>query len=189
MRQFIVAGAVVLLIFISVIWFFARSGDKPKQQVGVNRETNITNYADTNTVVRFTQEGKINAREEHRVLQITIGQTERTAVIYDGYQGNVLKSQTLLNDRDAYKAFLAGLQNSGFTKPKVATRNVVPLGACPNGKRYHYDIINGSDTKQSLWSTSCNSARGTFGGNVSNVQTLFQNQIPDYSTFIQGVSF
>lgn len=189
MRQFLMVGVVIFLIFISVIWLFARRGDRPNQYVGVNRETNIVNYANTGTVVRFTQEGIINAREKHRVLQITVGQTERTAIIFDGYQGNILKSQTLLNDQDAYRSFLAGLQNSGFTKPQLASRNVNPLGACPNGKRFHYDIINGSDVKQSLWSTSCSSIRGTYGGNVSTVQTLFQNQVPDYNIFVQNIQF
>lgn len=171
-----------------LIILFARRGDRPQQDLGVNRETNLVDYANTGTTMRFTQAGQINARENHRVLQITVGQNERTAVIFDGYQGNVLKSQTFLNDSDAYRAFLAALQNNGYTKPRIASRNVNPLGACPTGKRYNYDILNGTDVKQSLWSTSC-SIRGTFAGNANTVRTLFENQLPDYSDFVRGVQF
>ncbi len=188
MRRFIVTGVVIFLVFVSLIWFFARRGDRPEQAAGINRETNLVDYANTGTTVRFTQSGQINARENHRVLQITVGQKERTAVIFDGYQGNVLKSQTFLNDADAYRSFLAALQNSEYTKPRIASRNVNPLGACPTGKRYNYDILNGSDVKQSLWSTSC-SIKGTFAGNANTVRTLFQNQLPDYNNFVQNVSF
>lgn len=189
MRRFIVAGVIIFILFICMIWFFASRGDRPEQAVGVNRQTNMVDFANTGTTVRFTQNGQINAREDHRVLQITVGQNERTAVIFDGYQGNVLKSQTLLNDQDAYRAFLAALQNSGYTRSQIASRNVEPLGACPIGIRYNYDIVNGTDTKQSLWSTSCSKTRGTFAGSASQVRTLFQKQIPEYSKFIKDVDF
>ena len=189
MRRFIIAGVVIFIIFISLILLFARRGDRPQQDVGVNRETSLVDYANTSSTVRFTQNGQINAREDHRVLQIIVGQNERTVVVFDGYQGNVLKSQTLLNDPDAYRAFLAALQNSGYTRPQIANRNVVPLGACPTGIRYNYDILNGADVKQSLWSTSCSKTRGTFAGNASQVRTLFQRQIPGYEDFIQNVDF
>lgn len=189
MRRFIVIGVGIFLIAMLMIILFARRGDRPEQAVGVNRETSIVDYANTSTTVRFTQAGQINAREDHRVLQITVGQNERTVVIYDGYQGNILKSQSLLNDPDAYRAFLAALQNSGYTKPSIASRNVNPLGACPTGKRYNYDILSGTDVKQSLWSTSCSNIRGTFAGNPSAVRTLFQNQIPGYNNFVQNVQF
>jgi len=164
-------------------------GDRPQQDVGVNRETRLVDYAATNTTVRYTLGGRINARENHRVLQITIGQTERIATIYEGYQGKVVKQDTYLNDVDAYRSFLAALQNSGYTTPRIASRDVNPLGACPTGKRYNYDILDGSDVKQSLWSTSCGNTKGTFAGNASNVQNLFEAQVPDYDAFVKGVTF
>lgn len=189
MRRFIAIGIGIFLVIMFLIILFARRGDRPQQDPGINRETNLVDYANTGTVMQFTQNGQINAREDHRVVQITVGQNERTIILFDGYQGNVLKSQTFLNDTDAYRAFLAALQNSGYTKSRIASRNVNPLGACASGQRYSYDIISGTDTVQSLWSTSCGSIRGTFAGQPSNVRALFQNQLPDYNAFIQGVSF
>jgi hypothetical protein len=84
---------------------------------------------------------------------------------------------------------LAALQNNGYTKPRIATRDVNPIGACPAGKRYNYDIIDGGDVKQSLWSTSCGNIKGTFAGNANNVQNLFEAQVPNYDAFVKGITF
>lgn len=188
MRRFILAGLGIFLIIVLFIWFLASRGNRPQQDLGVQRSA-LTDYALTATEVRYTLEGEINARENHRSVQIIVGQSTRTITVFEGYQGKVLKSETYLNDSDAYRAFLAGLENSGYTKSRVATRNVDPLAACPTGKRYRYDIINGSDVKQSLWSASCNGTRGTFNGNTSNVQNLFEAQVPDYDAFVDNIRF
>lgn len=188
MRRFIFIGLGIFIVLVLLILFLTGRGDRPQQDVGINRTTQLTDYATTGVDMRYTMAGEINARENHRVLQITVGQTERTFTIFDGYQGNVLKSQTLLNDVDAYRAFLAALENSGYTKSRIASRNVNPLAACPTGKRYNYDIIDGADVKQSLWSASCN-IKGTFAGNASTVQNLFEAQMPDYDAFVRGVNF
>lgn len=188
MRRLVVVSVGIFLVIMFLIILFVRRGDRPQQDLGINRDTNITKYADTSTTVRFTQAGQINAREDHRVLQITVGQNERTIVLFEGYQGKVLKSQTYLNDQDAYRAFLAALHNSNYTKPRIASRNIDPLGACPAGRRFSYDILDGSEIKQSLWSSSC-STKGTFAGNANMVRTLFQNQLPNYNEFIKSVDF
>ncbi len=189
MRRFIATGVIIFLLLVGLIVLFAGRGAKPVQQQGVARPSTLVSYADTSTEVRYTMEGQINARENHRVVQITVGQNYRTYTLFDGYQGSIIKTENLGNDQDAYRAFLAALQNSGFTKTGVASRNTNPLGACPTGQRSHYDIIQGSDTLQSLWSTSCGSVHGTFAGSAGTVQKLFQAQIPNYTTLVQGVQF
>jgi hypothetical protein len=189
MRRFIAIGVGIFLVFMLLIVLIANRGDRPEQAAGINRETELVNYAATDATVRYTLGGRINARENHRVLQITVGQNERTATIFDGYQGKVLKQDTYLNDVDAFRAFLAALQNNGYTKPRIASRDVNPIGACASGKRYNYDILNSGEVKQSLWSTSCGNTKGTFAGNASNVQNLFEAQVPDYDAFIKGVTF
>ena len=189
MRRFVVIGVAIFLIMITLLVVVTRGGDRPAQDSSVARPAALADYADTSTEVRFTLEGSIVARENRRAIQITVGRDYRTVELFDGYQGNVMKSETLSNDQDAYRAFLSALHNSGYTKTRVATRGVEPLGACPNGSRYHYDILGGSETIQTLWSTSCNGIKGTFAGNASTVRTLFQAQVPDYQAFVQGVQF
>jgi len=189
MRRFIVIGVAIFLILITLLLVVTRRGDRPDQKASVAVPTALVDYANTTTEVRYTKEGNINAREDHRVVQISVGRDYRTIQLFDGYQGNVIKSDTLSNDQDAYRAFLSALHNSGYTKTRVATRGVEPLGACPNGLRSHYDILQGAETFQSLWSTTCSNAKGTFAGNTSAVQTLFEAQIPAYSSYVQGQKF
>lgn len=189
MRRFIAIGIGIFLVLLLLIVLIVNRGTKPEQDASVRREDSLVDYASTDTEVRFTKSGKINARENHRVFQVTVGRSKRTVTIFEGYEGRVLKRETYLNDEDAYRAFLAALHNSGYTQAQDAVRNVEPLGVCPTGQRYGYDIIDGSDTRQSLWSTSCGNTKGTFAGRGSTVRRLFEAQVPDYNAFVRGVQF
>lgn len=189
MRRFIAIGVGIFLVFLLLIVLIVNRGTKPEQDSSVRREDSLVDYANTDTDVRFTKIGRINARENHRVFQVTVGRSQRTITVFEGYEGRVLKRETYLNDEDAYRTFLAALQNSGYTRAQEGARNVDPLGACPAGQRYRYDIIDGSETKQSLWSTSCGNLKGTFAGRASTVRNLFEDQVPNYNAFIKGVQF
>ena len=186
MRRILAVGIVLFLLIISTIVIVGGRGSKSSKSSNTKKPASLVDYANTSTTVRFTQAGRINARENHRVLVITVGQTERTATIYEGYQGKVVKSETYLNDPDAYRSFLAALQNSGYTRARKANTAVIPMGACANGRRFNYDILSYDEVKQSLWSTTCDN-RGTFGGKPSTTRTLFQQQVPDYNGFIKGM--
>lgn len=188
MRRFIILGVVIFAISVLLIVLFSGRGGQPSAPSTDEKITKLVDYAKTPTEVRFTQEGRINARESHRVLQISVGQNERTITVYEGFSGNILKTQTFLNDPDAYRSFLAGLEDSGYTSKRVVSDNIDPLGVCPDGNRYRYDIVSGNDNKQSLWSTSC-SVKGTFAGRATLVRTLFRNQIPGFDAFVKGVQF
>lgn len=189
MRRSLIVGAVIVLFIIMIIFVIARGGESPQQRPEVARQTSLVDYADSTTEMRFTVEGRINARENHRVIQIHVGKDYRNITIYEGYQGAVLQQQTYLNDRDAYKSFLAALHNEGYTKTREATRGIDPQGACPLGRRFRYDIVDGSDTKQSLWSTTCGSAKGTFAGRAVPIRQLFEDQIPNYRDITKDLQF
>ena len=51
-------------------------------------------------------------------------------------------------------------------------------GECALGRRYIFKIINGANTPQRFWSTSCG-GEGTFKGNAQDVLQLFDQQIPE----------
>lgn len=189
MRRIITVGVILFVLLLSIILVAGRKGSKSGNgsKSGADKApASLVDYANTSTTVRFTQAGRINARENHRVLVITVGQTERTATIFEGYQGKVVKSETYLNDPDAYRSFLAALQNNGYTRSRKVNSATNPLGACSSGRRFNYDILRYDETKQSLWSTSCDN-RGTFGGKANTVRTLFEQQLPDYNGFVKGM--
>lgn len=189
MRRSLIAGGIVLVLIFTVIWAIARSGnDSPQQEASVAKPAALVDYSDTSTEVRYTVSGQINAREDHRTIQITVGKDSRTITLFEGYQGAVLKQSSFLNDQDAYQAFLSALHNEGFTKARESKKGVEPLGACPLGKRYWFDIIDGQETKQSLWTTSCSGGAGTFAGKRGTMSSLFELQIPGYDEFTEGIS-
>lgn len=174
-----------VLIVGTLVWAINRRGDSPQQEREV-RTTQLTDYANTSTEVRYILRSEINAKEDHRVLQITVGRNYRTATIFEGYNGVVLQSLQLDNTQEAYLQFLAALENNDFTNARIAEPGVNPEGACPDGRRADFEIFQGSEVKQSLWTTSCNGVGGTFSGNTHDIRTLFERQIPNYNEFVQN---
>jgi len=140
MRRGLFIGLIVFAFIVGIIWAIGnRGGDDPVQE-GAVEETALIDYANTTNNVRYIMRGKINAREEHRVLTITVGRDSRVATITEGYSGKVIKSQRLGNDSNAYEEFLAALENEGFTQARQAESSIVPEGACPKGRRFDFEI-------------------------------------------------
>lgn len=188
MRRFIVIGVILVLFIFGVVWAINSRNNAPDQTREAEK-TALTDYADTTTTVKYEMRGRINALENHRLLQITVGRDSRTATVFEGYTGQVLKAVRFTNNTVAYNTFLAALENEGFTRSRVAERNVVADGACPRGRRYNFIIQKGAEKLQELWTTSCGNIDGTFAGRQSRVSDLFEAQVPEYNDFIQGVQF
>ncbi len=182
LRRFILVIAGVFVIVVLAVLIFGRGG-APKVNPTVAK--NLPDYADTAVQVQFTDQGVINGDDAHREIVITVGQNSRTLTINQGYEGKVLKTQTIYNNTAAYKAFLSALNVSGFTKVKKS-RISSEEGLCPLGQRYIFQVMNSDQNDLRTWSTSCNGP-ATFGGNFSTVQTLFQLQFANYDDFTSDV--
>ena len=177
-----VFGFLVVVGLIIFVFYLILHGGGSNQSPKTN---SFLDYATTDTVMRFTQEGVLDYDQNHRSIQITVGQDQNSIAILQGYQGQVISSNTYPNNEEAYSAFLHALSISGFTISQKSALSDV--GACSGGNKYYFQIIDGSgDTIQNLWNSSCN--EGSFGGNVGKIQSLFQDQIPDYSKQTTGVN-
>jgi hypothetical protein len=181
MRYFIGLILVVILIFLSFHFVF-----KSHPKAPVIKPVDLTSYASTDTVVQYSTEGVINADTLHRTEVITIGKTQSTISIIQGYNGFVLKSNSIPNNQNSYNAFLHALALEGYANSKKSAITDT-TSICPTGQRSYYKIISGSGTElQNLWSASC--VTGTFGGDTAKVQGLFQVQIPNYSLDTNNVN-
>ncbi len=173
---FLASIGLIVVVFILVLHGF--SGGK------TTTGPQLSSYANTDTLVQFTLDGPINAEQQHVGYRITVSATEADIAIFSGYQSNITQSKTYVSNSAAYTSFLNALQLAGFTKgdssPKAQTNE---SGYCPQGSRYTYSIINPdtSQTKQRFWSTTCG-GQGTFKGNVALVHSLFEDQIPDFTS-------
>lgn len=178
--RYIVTIIVIFFIVVLGVLIFGRG---PKKAPQVPKA--LADYATTSVEVRLTTSGIINGDDAHREVVITVGRTERVAQVVQGYQGNVIKTQTFENNDTAYAAFLSALDIAGFSKQKPS-KFKTEAGQCALGQRYVYEIINNGDDNLRTWSTSCGGS-ATFAGNPALVRQLFQNQITDYTQFTSGV--
>ena len=182
MRYFLAAIVVIffiIIVFVLVLQGFTGTGQPvPK--------SNLTQYAYTDTVMQYTVDGPVTANQTHMGIRVTIGQYASTIQVYEGYQNDVLRSQTFNNNQSSYYVFLRALElldyTSGIKSPALAD----PRGYCPTGNRFTYQIIN-EDTStniQNYWSSTC--GQGNFTGETGQINSLFVAQIPDYAQFTEG---
>lgn len=182
MKYFLgILGIILVLIFVVVLAVRGGGGDTSSTET----PKQLTEYAaEANTESVLTNAGAINAEENHRVIQITVTDTARTLEVLDGYNGKASLSKTFSNTTSAFEAFLGGLQQVGFTKTRKTAAEFTSV--CPIGTRNSYKLVSGDQTVVDGWSASCQ--KGSYGGNVSQTERLFQAQIPDYQNLVTDVS-
>lgn len=173
---FLAAVGLIIVVFILIVR--GLGGGRPDVQ------TELVDYAKTQTVMKMTVSGKVNADQEHSSVNVVIGRSSNKIELIEGYEGRVVQTKTYESNENAYATFLRALDLQGYTKGNDDPDREDSRGVCPTGKVYTFEIITGSDTVQRFWTTSCGG--GTFKGNTAVVRTLFRAQIPDYSTVIRG---
>lgn len=184
MKYFFGFGAVILLTILTfvLIWRgFGGGGESVPQAVP------LSDYTFTTTAMRFTTEGLVNADKEHRAIRITVSRSESRVEVLGGYQRSVLKAKSFASNQEAYATFLRALDKLGYTDGVEDPELADDRGFCPQGQRYIYEIVNGTDVMQRYWASSCRKEKRTFLGKVSDVNWLFQNQISGYREFIRSV--
>jgi hypothetical protein len=147
----------------------------------------LTDYANTNTIVRMTVDGPIIADQQHQAYRITVGRSETRIETLQGYQYDTIASKTYENNQEGYTNFLRALDLAGYSRgnEEADSQAEDERGVCAFGNRFIFEIINGTSQIQRYWSTSCG-GQGTFRGNAENVKRLFDKQVPsaDYATMV-----
>jgi hypothetical protein len=174
---FLAAIGLIVIVFILILRGFS-GNDSPQKQI------NLLDYTTSDTVMRLTVDGPVNADKLHQSYRITVGREEAAIEMMEGYDGKVVKSETLENTEEAYAHFLRSLQLMGYTKGNTDPNKADERGNCADGSRYVYEIISHNQHVQRFWSTSC--GEGTFGGNPSQTRNLFARQIPDFTQFVKS---
>jgi hypothetical protein len=183
----LIFGLVGFIIFIVIlVALFGGGGKKPAP---LNQLKPLADYAETDATTSFTVDGIVNGDEMHRSIRITISSNQREVDVLQGYNPQVILSKTFVNNQEAYTVFLKSIGNSGFlAKNKKSRAPADPAGQCPLGFRYIFNLNQDGDDLSNLWTSSCGTAVGNWGGGLTTVQTLFQDQIPDYETLTGQVN-
>jgi hypothetical protein len=175
--------AIFVILFIIIRLLTGGSRD------AVPAPTPLSDYATTDTIVRYTVDNPVQAGQTHNDIIVSIGKNNANMTITRGYEGEVVSSKDYPMSTTSYKAFLMSLDRTGlYTKGVKDDALRDETGICATGERFIYEIVGSNEEKiQHLWSTSCGSK--TFQGNIDAVQSLFQSQIPDYDALTQDINF
>lgn len=172
----------IILLILAILGNLIFGGKDPDTTTTeVATQSSFVESASTNSSVTFVMAGIINGTEMHRSIRITVTKGSRTLDIIEGYSGTVLSTQTYANNQEAYREFLSSLYTSGFTKENPENTNPDISGRCPLGNRFIYTSSEITNVPDELWTTSCKTVIGTFGGDANSVNQLFRLQIPNYS--------
>ncbi|HEY5268319.1 MAG TPA: hypothetical protein VII94_04255 [Candidatus Saccharimonadales bacterium] len=181
------------IIFITVSFTIILS--KNSQQVAKESLTTAASllpYENNTSSVSFTTFGNLVSGSQQTALRIKISSSNVNISILNGSQESIVKTENFSSNQTTYNHFLANLNSNDFLVSQ--TSSLAELSACPKGETYQLNLSNNSTTVSNLWDDNCNTGSdGTFKGNgnqnVFAIETLFENQITNYSDFISGYSF
>lgn len=175
---FLVSVGLLIGVFLLILSGFKSDGPKTKI-------TPLVEYASKSREMQYTMQGPVTADTVHQAIRITVGRDLTTINVIKGYNDEIINTQTYSNNQAAYAEFLRALDLAGYTKGTPNPKLKDDRGYCATGQRYTMSILDGSDTIQRLWSTSCGA--GNFKGSNTQVKSLFQKQIPDYLVVSRNV--
>ncbi len=178
----LVGLGLVVLVLILLIRGFKGGTNSTLNQI------NVGNYASSNSDAVLLIDGPTRLDQEHFQVRITVSGTLNQIEVVQGYQNNVIRSQTYATNTAAYAAFLQSLQLVNFSHGIQS--DVDYRGYCPTGNRYVYSFSNNQSELFRYWSTSCGGNQGTFRGDARVVRQLFERQIAqdDLSTLTRGTN-
>jgi hypothetical protein len=179
---FLVCIAVIIGVFILVIRGIT-GNSAPKNL------SPVSDYANTDTVVRMTVDGPIGSDILHRAYRITVGRSQTTIESLQGYDYTLIDSKVYSNSQSGYENFLRALDLAGFRGDTSKSQNNDERGVCATGDRFIFEVMNGSSSTKRYWSTSCRGKGGNYKGNISQSRNLFNAQVPtaDLSEMVNGL--
>ncbi|HVS79178.1 MAG TPA: hypothetical protein VHD84_02735 [Candidatus Saccharimonadales bacterium] len=174
------------VLFIIILVVLLTGGKKPA--IG-NTVQPLPDYAGTDATVSFTVDGLVNADELHRQIRITVSNSQMEMDVLQGYNPRVIKSKSFVNNQEAYTVFLKSINNYGFLSKLKGTKEPdSEEGQCPLGFRYILDLNQDGVDLSRTWASTCGSKVGTSGALIDTIQTLFQDQIPNYQQLTENVN-
>lgn len=133
--------------------------------------------------VKLTVRGPIVADEEFTSYTITASPSTRTMSVYNGYVDTVRDQKSYENNGQAYTQFVYALDKADMTKGKAVSGDAEQdlRGICATGYVYQYaTTLNGQNVTE-LWTSTCGGSKGTLDASTSQLNNLFQKQIPEYN--------
>jgi hypothetical protein len=175
--------AITALVSLARVVFFSGSSTSSTAAVDVSRDALLNTSAGRS--VTMTVRGPIVADEKFRSYKIDISANDRTIKTYTGYLDTVVDQTSLGNSVASYDQFVHALDKANLTKGKQLDGDKNDTrGICATGSVYDFTIYNGTDVVKDLWTSTCNGSAGSLNASVTQLSSLFTNQIPGASAQI-----
>ena len=175
----IIVGLVIAALVSIGRTFFGGEGASPSPtpQVDTSKQALTTTLADRS--VRMSVRGPLVADENFRSYTVTIGPDSRNLTTYKGYSGETIDTSQQANTAVAYDQFVHALDRAKLMDGTALSGDANDTrGVCATGLLYQFDILQGSNVIKSLWTSTCSGSLGSLKANLTQVQRLFQAQIP-----------
>jgi hypothetical protein len=139
--------------------------------------------------VRMGVRGPIVANENAHSYTISVSPDTRNMTTYKGYDAQQVASKDYGNNAQAYTQFVTALDRAKLMdgKPLEGEANNTD-GICSAGYLYVFEVRQGDNTVQQLWTSTCKGSPGSLTANLAQVSRLFNLQIPDFSTLANQVN-
>ena len=184
----VIIVAIVALVSVARTLFFSGSDNNNTSQTVNSGKQALTNIQ-TGHSVRMTYRGPIVAQEKFHTYTITVSPEARNMTTYVGYLGQQVDTSQLTNNTQAYEQFVFALDRAKLMDGTPLTGDADDRrGICATGTVYEFDVLEGSSSIQNLWTSTCKGSAGSLKAVTSQVNRLFQLQIPDYSKLFSKIS-
>jgi hypothetical protein len=183
--RYLVGFLLAIGLLIILIIMLVSGGNKG--QVPQTAKT-LDSYAATDAAASMVIDGPINAAGEHQIIRITVDRENVTYEELRGYDGSVTEMHKFSNSENAYDVFLHALRHAGFTQGDTSSKAGDEKGYCPLGERYIFQLVQGDESIERFWATSCGNPK-TYHGNLGVTIALFKAQVPDYDKLSSNVIF
>lgn len=189
-RVIIVLVAVVLLVFIVAGIANLARRTFSSNDATATEDTGafvLTDFDTTSSSLQLTYDGKIVAREDHRVVKISVSADRRVIEVLRGYDNSVITRKSYPNTLASYQTFIRAVNYEGFADRKDNKLGDDERGICPEGRRTVTELFNNDELRSRLWHATCSPRLGTLAGDARALFTLFKLQIPDYVELTRGL--
>lgn len=183
----IIVIAIVGLVSLARALFFSGGSGSTQPEVDTGRQALLDTTA--GSAVSMTVRGPIVADENFRSYTIVVTPSSREMKTYTGYLGTVLEQEALGNNVAAYAEFVHALDKANFSAGKQLSEEKNDVrGICATGRVFEFASKKNGDTKQQLWTSTCSGSAGSLRASATQLSQLFQNQIPNASALLKGLS-
>ncbi len=178
--------AVAALISLGRTLFSGEGAQTTKPPVNTGKEALTSTLADRS--VRMSLRGPIVADENFHSYTITVGPDVRNLTTYRGYLREQLTNEQITNNTKAYEQFVHALSRATLMDGTPLSGDANDTrGICAAGSLYEFEVLQGTNVVQKLWTTTCSGSKGSLKANLSQVNKLFQLQIPDFNAVVSKI--